>query len=521
MTRRARVSSIPGPIGQRLRRLAQSAIAASLGACASSSPVGNGGAKLPPEADGGRVGAAAVGGGRAGSAAVGSGGTGPAAGSGGRTDAGGAAGFVLVAGQGGVGAQAGRGGAGNLDDGFAPVPCGSLLLVSSPLNLAQPVDYIALYTSYGPQYAPPQTMLVSDYGNACQSASDQAACNMTLAMLTQPNEDCAMRTSCRPFTVITTGDKVERQDDAASLVTWLGTIDTPIEAVLVAIQNQLMLTCSGSASMGESVGTEVKTLATGYDVRTDYESCGEGFFGDEIQVNSDGTTGAIEHVMTASSNCVVGRRPFGLCPLRALGSPTELGRFFADTAQLEAASVYAFARLARELTALGAPAALVIQARRSAREEVRHARLTDRLAARYGGLARAPQVARMPRRDAFAIARENAIEGCVRETFGALIAHHQAVLATDRVVATTMREIAADETRHAELAWQCAAWLQPQLSERERTSLAYARSQALHELERELQHDNLSPSARAHIGWPSASVQRGMLRQMTGALGLS
>jgi hypothetical protein len=341
---------------------------------------------------------------------------------------------------------------------------------------------------------------------------------MTLAMLTKPNADCAMRTSCRPFTVITNGDTVERQDDAASLLTWLGAIDTPTEAVLVAIQNQLKLTCgSGSATLG----TEVKALPSGYEVRSGYEDCGVRIFVDQMQVNSDGTTGAIEHVMTAQSNCVVGRRPFGLCQVRELGPAAELGRFLADTAQLEAASVYAFARLARELTDLGAPAALVDQARRSAREEVRHARLTERLAARYGSIARAPRVAKLPKRAALAIARENAVEGCVRETFGALIAHHQAALASDRAVAHTMREIAADETRHAELAWRFAAWLQPQLSERGRTSVADARSRALHELERDLQHGGLTASARARSGWPSARVQRGMLQQMAGALGLS
>jgi hypothetical protein len=43
-------------------------------------------------------------------------------------------------------------------------------------------------------------------------------------------------------------------------------------------------------------------------------------------------------------------------------------------AQLEAASIVAFDRLARELDAHGAPAELVAEARRAKTDEVRHAR---------------------------------------------------------------------------------------------------------------------------------------------------
>jgi hypothetical protein len=46
----------------------------------------------------------------------------------------------------------------------------------------------------------------------------------------------------------------------------------------------------------------------------------------------------------------------------------------------------------------------------------------------------------------------------VRETFGALIATWQAEAAGDRRLAEAMRTIAADETRHAELAWDVHHW---------------------------------------------------------------
>ena len=53
---------------------------------------------------------------------------------------------------------------------------------------------------------------------------------------------------------------------------------------------------------------------------------------------------------------------------------------------------------------------------------------------------------------------ENAREGCVRETFGALIAMHQAERAGDPIIRRAMRRIAEEETRHAELAWEVASW---------------------------------------------------------------
>ena len=58
-----------------------------------------------------------------------------------------------------------------------------------------------------------------------------------------------------------------------------------------------------------------------------------------------------------------GRRPEGLAPSTATGA-CAVGRYFADAAHLEAASVHAFRRLARELTAHGAPSSLVADAKR-------------------------------------------------------------------------------------------------------------------------------------------------------------
>jgi hypothetical protein len=50
------------------------------------------------------------------------------------------------------------------------------------------------------------------------------------------------------------------------------------------------------------------------------------------------------------------------------------------------------------------------------------------------------------------------VEGCVRETYGALVAMHQAETAGDSDVRALMTDIAQDEMNHAALAWRIDAW---------------------------------------------------------------
>ena len=101
----------------------------------------------------------------------------------------------------------------------------------------------------------------------------------------------------------------------------------------------------------------------------------------------------------------VGRIPAGLAPARVARALSALGDWFAAAAHLEAASVHAFRRLHDELAAHGAPARLLRAARRAQRDEVRHARLTARMARRFGGHPVPPRVAPVPLR---------ALEACGR-----------------------------------------------------------------------------------------------------------
>jgi hypothetical protein len=208
--------------------------------------------------------------------------------------------------------------------------------------------------------------------------------------------------------------------------------------------------------------------------------------------------------------CGTGRRPDGLAQLSCRKAATGAGRYFAQAAYLEAASVKAFRNLRAELSAHGAPRRLLRAAERAARDEVRHARVTSALARRYGATAAKPRVARRRARSLEALAVENAVEGCVRETFGALMAMWQARAAGDLKVRAAMAKIASDETRHATLGWQVAAWVEAKLDAAGRDRVATARRTAIRELHAEL---GVEPDAELSrvAGLPSAAQARTLL----------
>lgn len=180
------------------------------------------------------------------------------------------------------------------------------------------------------------------------------------------------------------------------------------------------------------------------------------------------------------TGAVCGRRPEGLASL-ASGASVGLAAYFAEVAHLEAASVVAFRRLEQDLRALDAPLDLVTRARRSRSDEIRHARETSELARRFGAIVPPVVVEEPGPRDAFAIALENAVEGCVRETYGAAVALFQAERAAPEL-RPILQRIAIDEARHAELAHDVASWLEPRLDPSERAKLVNARSVAFAEL---------------------------------------
>jgi hypothetical protein len=205
-----------------------------------------------------------------------------------------------------------------------------------------------------------------------------------------------------------------------------------------------------------------------------------------------------------------GRPPAGFVPRPIVGADPR-GRFFALAAQLEAASVPSFAILARDLTDHGAPRHLVDAARRAGRDEVRHARVMTALARRY---AVEPPTLRTTRRwtarSLESIAIENAVDGCVQETYAALDASWMAHHARDARVRRALQVVATDETRHGALAWRVAAWASRRLGAESRRRVDAARMDANAQLTRDL---SVAPSrALAAAGLAAPAGERLALR---------
>jgi hypothetical protein len=253
----------------------------------------------------------------------------------------------------------------------------------------------------------------------------------------------------------------------------------------------LLATASGEYRFDRDGTKNARRTAAGiWELRVvSGHGCGAGndVKGHVVHVSANGRVSVAQTTVVKKGNpgCAIGRRPCGVeAPPEAGGD--AIGRYFAEAAYLEAASVVAFERLAGELADLGAPRDLVDAALVSRDDEIRHARMTAAVAKRFGAETRAPEVHPPVKRSAREIALENAIEGCVRETYGALLAHHQASAAADRSIACMMQAIAEDETRHAGLAWNVAAWLEPQLPPEDRAEIAAARARAVRDLRDEL-----------------------------------
>jgi hypothetical protein len=228
-----------------------------------------------------------------------------------------------------------------------------------------------------------------------------------------------------------------------------------------------------------------------------------------FHVRPSGETTVLGQEVLKSARICIGRRLSGASP-RAGHAASELGGLFAMASELEAESVESFFTLAKTLRRFAAPESLVRAAEAAARDERRHARSMGRLAARFGATPRAPRSGGREARSLFELARDNGVEGCVRETFGALVATRQAMAARDPYVAEAMRSIARDETRHAALAFAVAAWVKPALTELEQTELERAIRAAILALEAECAEDPSAALCEA-AGLPSANTALAML----------
>lgn len=215
---------------------------------------------------------------------------------------------------------------------------------------------------------------------------------------------------------------------------------------------------------------------------------------------------------------IYGRPVSGLSAPQLPAELDAIGCYLANAAYLEEASVAAFQILEAELRAHGAPAELLAKARRAASQEAVHAQLMGGLAQRHGSpVPVPPPIPERAPRELAAMALENAIEGCIHETWSALIATWQAEHAPERALRELFARIAQDETEHAALAWEVAAWAEPLLSASEQQLLRQDQQQALARLK--------SPALPAFpaelqplFGLPDAAAQQALAAGLIAAL---
>ncbi len=131
-------------------------------------------------------------------------------------------------------------------------------------------------------------------------------------------------------------------------------------------------------------------------------------------------------------------------------------------AQDEHAAIASFMRFGLDLLALGAPPELVLDTARATADEVAHARACFGIAERLDGAEMGPGKLDCTGVAAHGSLRDAAVaaarEGCVGETLAAICASAGVQHVTDLELAATLSRIAADEARHAELAWRFVAW---------------------------------------------------------------
>jgi hypothetical protein len=341
----------------------------------------------------------------------------------------------------------------------------------SALKLTQPVDFIALRRDAA--FPHPVTRQLDAAGAPCSSAVDRRVCEAEMRRLSLVGTD----PQGSHFLTVQ-GDVVRAYQTLEEKLSLLGSIDTPDEALLLLEHQGLPIGCTVEP-------TRVTVRGDGYRVATSTsagDSCPPSRASYVMDVDRKGKVTEIETV-NMGPGCTSGRRPPNLMARRggACGV-SALGRYFARSARLEAASVAAFEQLAEELRMFGAPRALVESARRAAEEEVRHAQVTSTLAERYGARPVAAQMARRRLRGRSEVALDNAVEGCALETYSAYLATVQARLTQQHALGADLAQIARDETGHAAFSWQLAAWLEPQLDRPVARSIAQRRLAALRNL---------------------------------------
>jgi hypothetical protein len=165
-------------------------------------------------------------------------------------------------------------------------------------------------------------------------------------------------------------------------------------------------------------------------------------------------------------------REIDLQPDDGAGTEPELRAALAaawrENGRTEHASVAAFARLTLDLMALGAPPSLVAAANRDALDEIRHTELCFSLARALDGESASPGAfpeAKSARTvlggrtiALAALAVDSLVDGALHEGMSARVVARLVKRCASPAIRDVLKEIAADEGRHAAHGWDVVEW---------------------------------------------------------------
>jgi hypothetical protein len=364
-----------------------------------------------------------------------------------------------------------------------------LLRFVEGLHLPEPVDYLGVYLNQSPG----NNTIYQATGDLCAGASDEPTCQATLAAGTPsagfPHLYSPVASTLPSYNYMylayTRGDSVGFIADRSQLNAFLGEIDSANEAALVFLSMGAAPACHAIWETPE---------AYYYSTPSPPFGCSPVPTGQRYSVTRSGDVAATPVGMTMPC---VGRRPAGLSSVPSAGA-SALGDYYASVAHLEGAAVLAFEVIERELARFGAPRELQRRAQRARADEERHYDQMAAMARREGSLVAGVGAEAQGERSLLEAALENAVEGCVREAWGALSAHYQAVTAADLEARQLWHDTARDESEHAELSFALHAWFMLQLTADEQKLVDAAMQRARLELRAELVSATAPPPAVVH-----------------------
>lgn len=159
-----------------------------------------------------------------------------------------------------------------------------------------------------------------------------------------------------------------------------------------------------------------------------------------------------------------------------------IGVYFAKSAHEQAAAVFSYIALATQLRSFGAPTNLIEQCQSAAKDNILHAKIMQELSEMEGVFV--PSFHYVPTSQSILeVAMQNAVDGCIYETWAALLANWQSThLPSDPELQTVYEQIGKNKAMHGQLAWDLHFWFLSKLRTREKKQLSRAQSKAIAQL---------------------------------------